>query len=66
MTDVDIGGGITLRVDTMAVRGAITVGFDAASCAALANDDLCKVCDAATKSNLEAKLCKFLLSIPLR
>ena len=60
MTDVDIGGGITLTVNTTVIQGAVTVGFDLAACAALANDNLCKVCDAATKSKLEAKLTKSL------
>lgn len=60
-TTVNIDGVGTLTLNThQAPKGPVTTAFDATSRAALADDNLRKVREAATKSNLTAKLTKTL------
>ena len=58
MTDVTIGGGLTIEFDTAIEQDPVTTAYDEATRTALTGDTLIKVRDLAIKSNLPDKLTK--------
>ena len=65
MTDVTIGGGLTIEFNTAVKQAPVTTAYDEATRTALMGDTLSKVRDLAIKSNLLDKLTKQLKSLLL-
>ena len=58
MTDVTIGGGLTIEFNTAVEQAPVTTTYNEATRTALTGDTLVKVHDLAIKSNLPDKLTK--------